>query len=477
MNIQSQKKEKAIMAGFLFFIFLVLVGDAVSFEKIRVFGMVLSPYRIIIPCLSIFLFGFRIYHKKLKAIFKEKLLVCYMAMMMFWIVWGTILLAFSSYCNVHNAIKELLALILGMGGIYCFFELCQSEKRWDAIIKFLRITAVVLCVWSMVEILAGVYFPTSSRYWGGAVERADWMKFMLSRLGTDSVYLTTTFFFNVNDYSAFLALFLPLFYLDENRSRRENIGRGVMLFLITFILSVNDSNIVIIAIFLSMIIYTVMKNGSRKFAGGMLGILVAWYAIGSQLLCSFLIAVKSALPIVDQGILKKYEDILFLLGRDKLALLGEVVNAQLANAANGAGSLYVRIMITISSLKMTLKTKLMGVGPAGFTNYIKRHEKDSKLLDPHNWWMEIMAQYGVIVFVLYFLCTAVICIKIYLLYRQNGERRLLLFLCVALTFCIACVAPSSFLKFSYQWLIPSVGIVLLKYSSAWHRNETSEKRP
>lgn len=477
MNIKVQQKEKKNTILIVVLVFLILVGDAVAFENIRVFGLVLSAYRIFIPCLSIYLLACRIYQKKLTEIFKEKMLICYLAMMLFWIAWGTILLAVSPYCNVHNAIKELLALILGMAGIYCFFELCQSEKYWDTIIRLLRITGVVLCVWSLVEILAGVYIPTSSRYWGDAVESSDWMKFMMSRLGTDSVYLTTTFFFNVNDYSAFLALFMPLFYLDERCSRRENIGRGVMLLLITFILSINDSNIVIIAIFLSMALYVILKKGSRKYAGGMLGGLAVWYIIGSQLLCSFLIAVKSMLPIVDQDILKKYEDILFLLGRDKLALLGEVVNAQLANAANGMGSLYVRIMITISSLKMVLKTKFMGIGPAGFTNYIKRNEKDSKLLDPHNWWMEIMAQYGVIVFALYFLCTAVLCIKIYLLYKKNGERKLLLFLCVAVTFCIVCVAPSNYLKFSYQWLIPSVGIVLLKYSSESQRSDKPLKSP
>lgn len=477
MNIQNPKREKIMTTVLLIFVFLVLVGDAVAFENIRVFGMVLSAYRIFIPCLSIYLLACRIYQNKLAEIFKEKMLICYLAMMLFWILWGILLLAISSYSDMHEALKELLALVLGMAGIYCFFELCQSENRWDTVIKFLRITAVVLCIWSMVEILAGLYLPTSSRYWAELIEREDWVKFLLSRLGSDTVYLTTTFFFNVNDYSVFIALFMPLFYLDENCSRRENIVRGIILLLITFILSVNDSNIVIIAVFLSMVLYVIIKKGSKKYAGGMLGGLVAWYIIGSRIICNFFIVIKSALPIVDQEIVKKYENILQLLGRDKLVLLGEVVNAQLANAANESGSLYVRIMITISSLKMTLKTKLMGAGPGAFTNYIERNEKDSKLVNPHNWWMEIMAQYGVIVFALYFLCTAVLCIKIYLLYKKNGERKLLLFLCVAVTFCIACVAPSNYLKFSYQWLIPSVGIVLLKYSSEWHRSEEPLKSP
>lgn len=264
--------KRYYMAGVYIFTFLVITGNIISCDRIRLFGVVLSAYRVMVPVLFSFFFYIRIKQKSWNQLLENHSLVLYLCLMVLWITWGTGLLFISPYSELREALKDILSLFLGMLSIYCFWELCDTEKIMDKIFNCIRIICIVLCIWALIEILFGLYLPFSKYYWLDLVEKEHWFAVLLKGLKDKSIYPTTTIFHNTNDFSAFLAIFLPLFYICKENTIKHNILRGIGFCLIVFIINVNDANIALIGITLSIIVYFIF--GNKKYAGGLFATLL-----------------------------------------------------------------------------------------------------------------------------------------------------------------------------------------------------------
>lgn len=473
MRIINKTKYQILMMYIV--VFLMLTGNVVS-SNIRIWGLVLSAYRVFIPfCFSLFI-GLRFYKRSVEHIFRNHMLILYCGMIILWVVWGIGLLLISPYVNIREALKDLLSLILGMASIYCFWEICDNEDILKKVFKCIRIICMILSIWALFEILTGVYSLFSKYYWLEIVERKDWVAVGLEGLKDDSIYFATTIFHNVNDFSCFLAIFLPLFFVTPENTKKENILRSIGLLFILFILSVNDSNIAIISISVATIFYFIFSK-NKKYAGGLLALSFAFLSFGNKIICSFFIFIKSHLPIAVPASANKYGSILDLIKIKNMIGLKETVEIQVMDAMGGsANSLMCRWQITLTSLRMTAKSKLMGIGPSAFTNFIERNEKDSLLVDPHNWWLEILSQYGIIIFILYVTVMAWIFVSVCLIYKKTGSYVELTYLCMCLIFCLACIAPSNYLKCTYQWILPAIGIVLIGFDQRLSKEQVFEKK-
>lgn len=457
---------------------LMLTGNIISSHR-RILGIVISLYRVFIPATFILLIGIRVYRKTLRENLKNRMLFLYCGLMALWILWGIGLIFFSPYVNVYEALKDIVALMLGMASIYCFVELCNNEYILEKVFNCIRIVCLILCAWAFVEIVAGLYLPFSKAYWLQVAEKQDWLAIILQALKEASVYPTTTIFYNTNDFSVFLAVFLPLFYIKQDKSKKENIFSYIAIFIILFIISVNDSNIVIISVFFAVILNFLLSKDKKK-AGKLVAFIFIFLSFGNKLICSFLIMVKSHLPFQVPLAAKQYGSIMELTKIKKMLNVKEVVEIQVSDAMGGsANSLMCRWEITLSSLRMTAKSKFMGVGPSGFANYIEKHEKESLLINPHNWWLEILSQYGIIIFILYLAVMAWIFVLVWRIYRNSLKHIDRIYLCMCLTFCIACIAPSNYLKCTYQWMLPAIGICIISLrkteTTSEQKKNTNEK--
>ena len=461
-KIEGEKGRQGMIALSIL-VFLVLTGDIVSYEKIRLFGVVVSAYRVLIPVFFVAFIGIRMYQKSMKQLLSRRTLMVYMSLMAFWIVWGAGLIFISPYTGLRGGLNDIISLALGMASVYCFCELCESEEWLEKVFRLIRLICVILCAWALVEVFTGLYLPYSKYYWLDRIEMKNWHAVVLQGLKDDSLFTTTTIFYNVNDFSAFLSIFLPLFFVSEKNTKKENLRRGLGFFLMVFIIGVNDSNIALIGIVLSAVFYFALSE--KKYAGRMLAILFLLLVFGNKLLFSFLVTVKSNLPF-DAPVIEGGDSIIELVKRRQMLNISEVMEEQALNAMNGsANSLMTRWQITLTSFRMILKSKFMGIGPDGFANYIKKNEKGSYLVDPHNWWMEILTQYGIFVFVAYVAVMALIFYKVWKLYQTKKNTAYLAFLCMCITFCFACIAPSSYLNYTYYWILPAIGIAIIGFSS------------
>ena len=470
-KIEGEKGKQGMIALSIL-VFLVLTGDIVSYEKIRLFGVVVSAYRVLIPVFFVAFIGIRMYQKSMKQLLSRRTLMVYMSLMAFWIVWGAGLIFISPYTGLRGGLNDIISLALGMASVYCFCELCESEEWLEKVFRLIRLICVILCAWALVEVFTGLYLPYSKYYWLDRIEMKNWHAVVLQGLKDDSLFTTTTIFYNVNDFSAFLSIFLPLFFVSEKNTKKENLRRGLGFFLMVFIIGVNDSNIALIGIVLSAVFYFALSE--KKYAGRMLAILFLLLVFGNKLLFSFLVTVKSNLPF-DAPVIEGGDPITELAKRRQIMNVSEAMEDQALNAMNGsANSLMTRWQITLTSFRMMLKSKFMGIGPDGFTNYVKKNEKGSHLVDPHNWWMEILSQYGIFVFVAYIAVMALIFYKVWNLFQIKKKFYYLAFLCMCITFCLACIASSGYLNYTYYWLLPAIGIAIIGFSS--RREEVRVKK-
>ena len=336
-------KRRHGMAVLYILVFLMMTGNLISYEKIRLFGVVVSAYRILIPIFIAVFISIRMYQKSIKKLLCRRTLMLYLGLMAFWILWGMGLMLISPYASLRGGLNDIISLALGMASVYCFCELCESEEWLEKVFRLIRLICVILCAWALVEVFTGLYLPYSKYYWLDQIEMKNWHAVALQGLKDESLFTATTIFHNVNDFSAFLSIFLPLFFVSERNTKKENLRRGLGFFLMVFIIGVNDSNIALIGVILSAVFYFAFSE--KKYAGRMLAILFLLLVFGNKLLFSFLVTVKSNLPF-DAPVIEGGDPITELAKRRQIMNVSEAMEDQALNAMNGsANSLMTRWQI------------------------------------------------------------------------------------------------------------------------------------
>ncbi|MFI3252360.1 MAG: O-antigen ligase family protein [bacterium] len=116
----------------------------------------------------------------------------------------------------------------------------------------------------------------------------------------------------------------------------------------------------------------------------------------------------------------------------------------------------IRYNLTLNSLYFTSKTFFLGVGAGNFEYWITNFSlvSTSGITNSHNWWLEILSEYGIIVLTGYL-------IYIFKIYQETKKDsndkfsesfRYCIFLFL-ITFSIGCISPSSILEMEWLWLL------------------------
>ena len=148
--------------------------------------------------------------------------------------------------------------------------------------------------------------------------------------------------------------------------------------------------------------------------------------------------------------------------------ISEVLGSQLENAiTNGSGSLFNRIAIYFDAIEVTLQTCGLGIGPGSFTKYFQTHPHRSPLVDPHNWWIEILAQYGILVFLAYTGSFLYLLKHLITAFFRTRNTEFSIMAAVFCSFAVSCVAPSSFLGHNYQWAIAAIAVSMLSFEKEY----------
>lgn len=342
-----------------------------------------------------------------------------------WVCYGTILLVISPYRDPHKGFVELLSIFGGLICILVLTSVLQEAYDLEQIISVVQCVFLALVILGCFECATGFHLPMSYFHDG-----------TVTHLGGRRA--ATGVFYSENDFSSFLTCFMPVMLYGRR-------GRTISFFSMIGVLYVdyiNDANICLIAIIIAISFYLIFikkygKNG-RKVVSGMLIVLG----------CIVVVYVWNNLKDLSN-----------------VSTLIRTIYVQYSSMALSEGSLYARLVIYADSLKAALHTAFLGIGPAAFSNYFYAHPSLSGLVNPHNLYLEMLVEYGLVItgaFIFEIFKMIHTLRKKAIMCSNKGIRLKYIVGCEMLVlYCFVCIASSSFIGYAWQWIVMTIGIALV----------------
>lgn len=359
----------------------------------------------------------------------------YFLFLCFWVAYAVISLIWT--ISKEDAIRHCTFLFMGVSVI--FFALYYFRTRKDMVnLYWVWIGAFcVLLLLGFWEHLTGQHLPVSGYY---GETRARFM------------FRPTGVFRNPNDYATFLALSVPfLLGLFRYVSRK--------LFCLPTLGAVVGS------------FYLIVINSSRA------NILAVMVEVGFLFLC--LTRWKEKIKIIIISGLCLGLAVTLFPGPVR-GLLQEVAKQLHSIKIEGefyAGSTTIRLNLFRNGLNFLLRTAGFGVGAGNAEYWMANfaHHDTAGILNLHNWWLEVLVNYGIFVFFGYVAMYFGLLHRLWCLWHSTkdpGEKMIAEALLVTLVgFVVASISSSSIMAFHPQWLLFAFAFAYLNYRYQIRRTE------
>ena len=412
---------------------LIVVFGNFSITGIEIAGLTLNLYRVLIPVFFVILFVFSIKDKACISIKPDSTEKKLYWMMLIWLLYGAVSIVLFPYADFHDGLLELLALLLGTISVAVVCMLCR-ENTWDYLIVGIKIAVIVVGVIAMYEIITANHLSTS-RFSDPEFIRL-YKEIIGEEAGDIKWHLATSVFYNENDCSAMLAIF-SAFFLIDNKDNHKLWKRIINLFGLALIFSI-----------------MIFNNAFICFVAFVIGVIIA-------LVFEVKGVINRIIPIIVLVVTRLFVALLSKILDINTGLAGTLL-AQLDNNANGMGSLYLRINTYKVTLYETFATsKGMGFGAGSFSKYFGQFVDSHMIMsNPHCFWFEILAEYGIVVFLLFVCILVMMMAKLIIKYYKTRDSRCILIIAAGASLIIASVAPSSFLTYGYYWILIGLAVFL-----------------
>lgn len=332
--------------------------------------------------------------------------------------------------DTKAALKELSFIVLG-GLIIIFLYCILKTKLIDQILLchawllYFVMTAPI-AVW---ELVTGLHLESSY-----SLDRPE---YTLNRFWAMST------FGNPNNYGAFLVLAFPFLFAGE----KLTINRFLKLvFRISFLVLplfviFSGSRGALGALFIELVIILGWRYGYIKVCMLFMGFLVSGYF-------SFV----------------SLKDVFYY---SRIPLLTKIFF--ISDSMEDGGSFHERLALYMNGLFIILKTYGLGSGPGSFATAViaKDMPFDIHVPNPHNFWIEMASQYGVVVF-LYFLAIYYAIMKRFMIFSLSKIDPLTSYYSVTMLsacfgFLLASILNSSYINQPYNWFFLGSLIVSLRF--------------
>ena len=427
------KMEKYDSKTFIALMFpSIVIFGFIRIADIRVLGIVPTAGRVLIPLVCIYLIIDEVRNKRdtlFKAYSKGQLLLIVLAI---WILYGAISILIMPYAVFHEGMLEIIALILGGMIVIDIVMLCGSGM-WDNLIIGLKIAILITLAIGVYEIITGNHMATSR------FSDSEFIRINRELFGTEADnwrwYVATTVFFNENDYSAMLAVLTPFLICGKKAANVWMRAVDILMLCISLaILYYNDAFICFVAFILAMIItvlFGIRNNRERvTIVGALIITRVAIY-------CTELI-------------------------RGTRLGMGDALVLQVENNELGVGSMALRLNTYRITLYETFVTsKGLGFGAGSYSNYFQKFvESDYIVANPHCFWLEILAEYGILILLLFVTVLVMLMMSLIIRWGKTKDERCISVIASGAALIIASVAPSRYIKTSYLWIPIALAVYL-----------------
>ena len=430
-----QAKDLAIKKGVIYLTIIAGFTGA-AFLSIDIGPFSLFPYRILLPLLwLLFLAGILISEGKLNiAHIKVR---HYLWFLVIWLVYAVLSLAWAA--DKVEAVREIIFLFMGVSVIFFvvfYFSNLKDLKRLYNL--WLLILLLLICV-GLWEHITGNHLSVSA----------------LTDASGKSRFVPTGFFHNQNDYATYLAISIPfvLTFIRYNRRLIKPLLGMAILTLSLYLLVITFSRANYLAIILGV---------------------AFWFL--------FLLKVKTKVKVL--ALTGLVALLLFVAFPGWMQDVFGTANVQLrsltAQMTSGTelDSVPIRLNLIRNSLIFLVNSFGFGVGAGNVEYHMANFQvyNTGGILNVHNWWAEILANYGVFVFAGYVLFYLGLLTKLYKVYgklKNTTEKMLCEALLVGLVvFPFSSISASSIMALTYQWIFFAFALGFLNY----YRSRIKEAR-
>jgi teichuronic acid biosynthesis protein TuaE len=408
---------------FYLFIISAFFGPAILSYSIGPFS--LFPFRILFPLMAaVFLFLYfkdsiftwnRIHTKKILLLF------------VFWIIYAFVSLLWVK--SISQGVMDLIFLMMGIGIIFFMVFLTTRKKHFHYLYTLWILSFVIILGIGVINHLFKIHLPISRIYSANPIYS----------------YIPTSVFVNENDFASFISL--SVFFILSGILYFKNILlriAGVLLILVSmYMLEVTSSRANILAVLIGLGFWFLFLTKTRLKIK-----LFFW---------STLVA----------GIVS----VLFF---DKVEALFnavfQMVSSLIVTSGTDETSTDIRINLLKNSMIFLLNTFGFGVGTGNSDFFMKNYAEypTGNIVNVHNWWIEILVNYGVVIFILYCLFYLYLLKELYVINKNITEQSVLKLFSVALllamvVFPLSSVSPSSQIALNYFWVLYGFVIAFINY--------------
>lgn len=415
----------------LFFLLVLSAFSGTLFLTFSVGPIHIFPFRIII--IILWLFILLAYGKvPLKTVFVRKSFL----FLLFWLFYAIISMLWAA--NIVEAVKHIVFLFLNFSLLYFMVLHLRNQRDLIRFFKFWLILFAVLIPIAIWEVMTGNHLPNS-----GLNNISE---------GYEAYGLApTTVFANQNDYATMVAFTIPMI-VSVARYGSWGVVSKIMLVallavsILLLFLAASRSNYIAVFLSLSFWFFFLTKSVSKvKILAGFL----------------FLLLIVSASLSLEQS------DFLSSVWSDFSILL---------EVADEDAGVSVRNNLLKNAIFFFLLSFGFGVGAGNTEHYMATAPKYyvGEITNVHNWWVENLSNYGILVFVGYLFFYVSIVQALWRYYKSSDQRADKMvsesLLCIMVGFPFSSLSSSSLIAFSPHWLIFGFALAFINYKRIENRS-------
>lgn len=402
-------------------VFFIFMG--VNFCKFDIYGVNMNIARILMLITSLFLI-FLIKSEGLKKIFtNNKMIRRSLIFLVIWTVYSILSIVKSK--DIGNYIIINFFFVAGTFTIFFACNVINSEKQIIRIFKIIEFTMIINCCYTI----------------------------FLNMIKQGQI---GGFYFNNNDMATVLLIAIPIeiFLLCHSKKFIEIIFRCATLMGYMYIIYILDSRANFIGLIIEIIIYVLA-----------LGIVKRGAILKSKLLT--VVVIMSVITSI------------FFGAKVMVSTFGKI---KIKPNYTYLTSNTIRVNLILDGLELMKQNPILGVGAGNIDTYLENEAPypTKGITKLHNLYLEILVSYGIIVFIIYIIFYAAMCIKLFKRLFQNENMSDVMmdltFLVFWGSFIISCISSSTNLTKEWLWLLVGITLGYIKIKDFNMKDEEIQKQ-
>lgn len=359
-----------------------------------------------------------------------------------WFIWAA--LSITWVINPLQGIRDLFNLFFGLSLVVMAPLFLNSKFKLSWATQIWLTAFAIFMVIAVVEHITTLHLPIS-RFSQG--------------LQPHLAFRPTGVFVNENNFAVFISMSIPLLlakwrYFAGWQSR---ILTGLGIFCAIYLLFVLGSRINWVVLVFAILIYALLLTPRGKRIKVLAALLLL--VLGTYIIFGI------TQPQI-KGLMARQLDSLL---RSYLELFDSIEGEQYLVSNN---SIAIRLNMVRNGFQFLARTRGIGVGVGNFEAWIERGAQydTENILNPHNWWIELAAEYGIFVTLGYLAVYVSLLAVAWRGWKQvKGRDRWIpeaLSLALAI-FPLLAISPSSLLDYWPHWLLLSLALAWYYLQKEW----------